>query len=109
MRSSLRIDPWNDLSCVTFSGSALSTLPKVHNHVRKKGLGCSSCGRFVEVRNRECSIATKAVGSGITGGATLDAPLPSAVPVLTLGARWVWRPFDAGQPLLDDLRVADFL
>jgi hypothetical protein len=74
MRSSLRIDPWNDLSCVTFSGSALSTLPKVHNHVPKKGLSCSSWGRFVEARHRECSIATKAVGSGITGGATLDCP-----------------------------------
>ena len=51
MRSSLRIDPWNDLSCVTFSGSALSTCPRCTITFAKKGLGCSSCGRFVEVQS----------------------------------------------------------
>jgi hypothetical protein len=66
---------------VTFSGSALSTLPKVHNHVPKKRPQRFKLGRFVEVR--ECSIATKAVGSDRRRD-SLIALLPSAVPVLTL-------------------------
>ena len=71
MRSSLRIDPWNDLSSVPFSGSTFYIAQGAQSRSRQKASAVQAGAVLLRFAIEN---ARSQRTSGITGGATLDCP-----------------------------------